>query len=91
MSTEEFERWMAELVSQGRLDADQAADLVAQRRRFDGVRESLTVSYHDKVVGFRADEMLVADSVSQLLEEAPNDGRLVYFEPIEYNAFGGGA
>jgi hypothetical protein len=90
VTTDEFERWLSVLVGEGRLDFGQAEDLLAQRRRFDDERERLTAEYHDTVIGFVAGSMLVADSVGQLLEEARGfDGRLVYFEPIGYDAFGG--
>ena len=92
MTFEEFSAWLDELVRDGRLDGAAAADLREQRARFEGLRRSLDGGDFDRrVVGFQAGELLVADSVGELMEQAHerNATALVYFEGVGFDPFGG--
>lgn len=94
MTFEEFSDWLEELVVEGRLTRAAAADLREQRERFDGERDDFVahdVEFDQRVVGFQAGELLVAESVGELMRRARerNPGRLVYFEGIGHDPFGG--
>ena len=63
-----------------------ADDLIRQRRHFDENRQFLEAEYYQRVAGYVADHLRVADTTGQLLDLAQNEspGRMLYFEPIGY-------
>jgi hypothetical protein len=89
MTREEFESWVRDLSREGKLDDSRAERVIQQRRFFDTQRAELTEAFQQRVVGFVRGELLVADSVGEILERAQERGEdLLYFEPIGYAAFG---
>jgi len=88
LTTEEFDRWLENLQRSGDLTDEETFDLQSQRRVFDERRSSLIGDFQGRVVAFPNNEILIADSVSELLGRAQESyGRPIYFEPIGYDPF----
>lgn len=85
MNFEEFATWTGTLVEAGRLDPDQAGDVLRQREIFDQERAVIEREFAGLVVGFVADERVVAERAGELLDRVTQtyrDERQVYFEWI---------
>lgn len=88
MNSEEFAFWTLELVEQGRLTVEQAADARQQRARFDRERPMIEEEFRGLVVGYVAGERLVGSSAPEVLDAAEDRfgrSRQVYFEPVASN------
>jgi hypothetical protein len=89
MSFEEFAAWLRQELRERRLSENQVSDLLAQRLLFDKERGLIETEFHYKVVGYIANERLVTDSTTALLEGAAraHPNRMLYFEPIGFRVF----
>jgi hypothetical protein len=89
MTFEEFVAWLAREFRAGMIGEFQVADLIAQRALFDEHREMIEKEFAMHVAGYVANELRGGPTVGELLRLAQKEfpGRMLYFEPIGYNAF----
>jgi len=86
MNFEDFRQWLWRLVGEGRLGSAEYDDLLEQRRLFDKERDDIQNKYRGHFVGFIAGDLFVAKSVQEMLGNARNTGRQVYYEAIPNKA-----
>lgn len=82
MNFEEFQQWLRQLVSEGRLQLDEYEDLLEQRRLFDDKRSIIERDHPGTVVGFVRGHKIVAATAQDLLSEADTYGGQIYYEDI---------
>lgn len=84
---------LARELSSGQMTQAEVDDLLEQKAKFDSNRQAIERDHQGHAVGYVAGQMLVADSVPELVERAKADypGRMAYVEGVGYDPFGGAA
>ncbi len=82
MDYTEYEQWLRRLVEDGRLDGAACDDLLEQRRLFDAKRNEFARLYPGLVVGVVGGDVVVYNTVSELLGKATLTEHQVYYEEI---------
>jgi hypothetical protein len=83
-SHEEFVHMLQGEVGRGAMKARQALDLLIQKAHFDAQRAEIERDHRNRVVGFVAGRMKVANTVQEILGHGRR-GKLVYFEAIGFD------
>ena len=75
----------------GQMTRAQTDDVRQQRALFEARRDELQRLHHGRVVCFVADELMVGDSVPEIVERAKAryPGRMFYAETIGFDMLGG--
>lgn len=82
MNFDEYEQWLRQLVEDGRLDVAACDDLLEQRRVFDSKRGEFAHAYPGLVVGVVSGDVVVFDTVRDLLGKSAHLDRQIYYEEI---------
>lgn len=82
MNYDEYEQWLRQLVEDGRLEAAACDELLEQRRVFDFNRNTFVHSYPGKVVAVIDREVVVYNTVSELMRKEAHGDHQIYYESI---------
>jgi hypothetical protein len=83
----EFQNWLDDEQRAGRMSPTERDDLLVQKALFDGNRGTITSQYPGKVAGYCGGNLITADDVHDLLNQAKSLQKIVYFEPIGFDLF----
>lgn len=82
MDFDEYEQWLRRLVEDGRLSVTDCDDLLEQRRVFNSKRGEFARAYPGLVVGVVGGEVVVYDTVRDLLGKSAHLDHQIYYEEI---------
>jgi hypothetical protein len=89
VTQEEFVNWLSYEVSNDRMTQAEMNDILSQKQLFDGNRSIIETEYNRKVVGYIANQLIVASGIHELIDAAKEKfpDNIIYFEPIWLYAF----